>query len=106
MRPVDALLRRLVSGTDVQEPAGSRVTEMPVEAFLKHAPQLITHYAVRPVWSEDQLSWLVSMAAQNTRLGAFTIQAVEDRAGAVIGCFVYYAAPGRTAHVLNILSLS
>jgi hypothetical protein len=23
----------------------------------------------------------------------------------VIGCFVYYAAPGRTAHVLNILSL-
>jgi len=105
MRPVDALLRRLVTGTDVQEPAALTVTEMPVEAFLKHAPQLIAHYAVRPVWSEDELSWLVSMAAQNTRLGAFTIQAVEDRAGAVIGCFVYYAAPGRTAHVLNILSL-
>jgi hypothetical protein len=60
---------------------------------------------VRPLWSEDELSWLVSLAAQNTRLGAFTIRAVEDQAGAVIGCFVYYAAPGRTAHVLNILSL-
>jgi hypothetical protein len=105
MRPVDALLRRLFIGKDVQEPTGARVTEMPVEAFLKHAPRLIAHYAVRPLWSEEELAWLVSMAAQNTRLGAFTIQAVEDHAGAVIGCFVYYAAPGRTAHVLNILSL-
>jgi hypothetical protein len=105
MRPFDVLLRRLVIGTDVQEPTGARVTEMPVEAFLKHAPLLIAHYAVRPLWSEDELAWLVSLAAQNTQLCAFTIRAVEDRAGAVIGCFVYYAAPGRIAHVLNILAL-
>jgi len=105
MRPVDVLLRRLVNGTDVQEPSGLSVTEMSVEAFLKHAPLLIAHYAVRPLWSEDELAWLVSLAARNTQLGAFTIQAVEDRAGAVIGCFVYYAAPGRIAQVLNILSL-
>ena len=39
---------------------------------------------------------LVSLAAQNTKLGAFTIRAIEDRSGAAIGCFVYYAAPGRT----------
>jgi hypothetical protein len=105
MRPADVLLRRLVIGTDVQEPAGLTVTEMSVEAFLRHAPLLIAHYAVRPLWSEDELAWLVSLAAQNTQLGTFTICAVEDRAGAVIGCFVYYAAPGRIAHVLNILSL-
>jgi hypothetical protein len=105
MRPVDVLLRRLVNGTDVQEPSGLSVTEMSVEAFLKHAPLLIAHYAVRPLWSEDELAWLVSLAARNTQLGAFTIRAVEDRAGAVIGCFVYYAAPGRIAQVLNILSL-
>ena len=105
MRPVDVLLRRLVNGTDVQEPSGLSVTEMSVEAFLKHAPLLIAHYAVRPLWSEDELAWLVSLAARNTQLGAFTIQAVEDLAGAVIGCFVYYAAPGRIAQVLNILSL-
>jgi hypothetical protein len=105
MRPVDVLLRRLVNGTDVQEPSGLSVTEMSVEAFLKHAPLLIAHYAVRPLWSEDELAWLVSLAARNTQLGAFTIQAVEDLAGAVIGCFVYYAAPGRIPQVLNILSL-
>jgi len=103
-RPVDALLRRL-GGEDVEEPAGPTVTEMSVPAFLKHAPLLIAHYAVRPLWSEEELSWLVSLAAQNTQLGSFTIRAVEDRAGAVIGSFVYYAAPGRTAHVLNVLSL-
>jgi hypothetical protein len=63
------------------------------------------HYAVRPLWSEEELSWLVALAAQNTRLGAFTIRAVVDRTGAVIGSIVYYAAPGRTAHILNVLSL-
>jgi len=104
-RPVDALLRRRLGGKDIGEAVGPTVTEMSVPAFLTHAPLLIAHYAVRPLWSEDELSWLVSLAAQNTRLGSFTIRAVEDRAGAVIGCFVYYAAPGRTAHVLNVLSL-
>jgi hypothetical protein len=59
---------------------------------------------VRPLWSEEELSWLVSLAAQNTTLGSFTIRSVEDRAGEVIGCFVYYATPG-TARVLNVLSL-
>lgn len=105
LRPLDALLRCLRGGDDADQAAGVNVTEMPVPAFLEHAPRLIAHYAVRPLWSEDELGWLVALAAQNTRLGAFTIRAVEDRAGTPIGAFVYYAAPGRTAHVLNILSL-
>jgi hypothetical protein len=103
-RPVDALLRRLVGEKDVEESGAPAVTEMSVPAFLAHAPRLIAHYAVRPLWSEDELSWLVSLAAQNTTLGAFTIRSVEDRTGAVVGAFVYYATP-RTARVLNILSL-
>jgi hypothetical protein len=104
-RPVDALLRCPLGGKDAEQPAGPRVLEMSVPEFLKHAPRLIAHYAVRPLWSEEELSWLVALAAQNTQLGSFTIRAVEDRAGTVIGSFVYYAAPGRTAHVLNVLSL-
>jgi hypothetical protein len=104
-RPADALLRRRLAGDEECDPAGANVVDMSVPAFLEHAPRLIAHYAVRPLWSEDELSWLISLAAQNTQLGVFTIRAVEDRAGAIIGCFVYYAAPGRTAHVLNILSL-
>ncbi|WP_426441495.1 GNAT family N-acetyltransferase [Bradyrhizobium genosp. P] len=104
-RPVDALLRRRLAAKDAVDPAGPKVTEMSVSAFLEHAPRLIAHYAVRPLWPEDELSWLVSLAAQNTQLGTFTIRAVEDRTGAITGCFVYYAAPGRTAHVLNIMSL-
>jgi hypothetical protein len=103
-RPIDALLRHLVGEKDVAEPGAPTVAEMSVPAFLEHAPRLIAHYAVRPLWSKDELSWLVSLAAQNTQLGAFTIRSVEDRNGAVIGSFVYYATP-RTARVLNILSL-
>lgn len=104
-RPLDSLLCRLLPGEDAAESGAASVVEMSVPTFLVHAPQLIAHYAVRPLWAEEELSWLVWLAAQNTRLGAFTIRAVIDRAGAIIGCFVYYAAPGRTAHILNILAL-
>ena len=105
VRPVDALLGRMRGGDAAAQADGTNVVEMSVTEFLAHAPRLIAHYAVRPLWSEDELGWLVALAARNTKLGAFTIRAVEDRAGAVIGAFVYYAAPGRTAHVLNILAL-
>lgn len=105
VRPLDSLLRRLLPRREVAEAGAVRSAEMPVPAFLLHAPRLVAHYAVRPLWAEEELSWLVALAAQNTRLGRFTIRSVLDRAGAIIGCFVYYAAPGRTAHVLNVLSL-
>ncbi|WP_063695484.1 hypothetical protein [Bradyrhizobium embrapense] len=103
-RPIDALLLRRFSEKNAVEHGGAKVTDMSVKAFLEQAPGFIAHYAVRPLWSEEELGWLVSLAAQNTTHGAFTIRAVEDRAGTLIGCFVYYAAPGRTAHVLNVLS--
>jgi len=103
-RPVDALLGRLRGDDDIAAPADLKVLEMSVPDFLMHAPRLIAHYAVRPLWSEDELGWLVGLAAQNTKLGSFTIRAIEDRSGAIIGCFVYYAAPGRTARVLNIMA--
>lgn len=103
-RPLDSLLRRRLPEQGAAEP-DAEVVEMSVPDFLVQAPRLVAHYAVRPLWSEEELSWLVALASQNTRLGAFTIRAVVDRAGAVIGSFVYYAAPGRCAHVLNVLSL-
>lgn len=105
-RPLDSLLRRLRPEQHAAaDPGALTVADMSVPDFLVHAPQLISHYAVRPLWPEEELSWLVRLAAQNTRLGAFAIRSVVDPAGAVVGCFVYYAAPGRTAHVLNVLSL-
>jgi hypothetical protein len=104
-RPIDALLSRLRGDKVIEGAADLKVLEMSVPDFLAHAPRLIAHYAVRPLWSEDELGWLVGLAAQNTKLGAFTIRAIADPSGAIIGCFVYYAAPGRTAHVLNVMSL-
>ncbi|MGX1740472.1 GNAT family N-acetyltransferase [Bosea sp. NPDC055353] len=104
-QPLDSLLRRLLPQRDTRDHGDTRIAEMPVATFLVHAPRLIAHYAVRPLWTEEELSWLVSQAAQNTGLGSFTIRSVIDRGSAIIGCFVYYAAPGRTAHVLNVLSL-
>jgi hypothetical protein len=105
IRPLDSLLRRRLPAQDAAEAGAAEVVEMSVPDFLVQAPRLVAHYAVRPLWSEEELSWLIALAAQNTRLGIFTIRGVVDRAGAVIGSFVYYAAPGGCAHVLNVLSL-
>lgn len=105
VRPLDSLLRRPRPEQDAAGPDLAKVAEMSVPSFLEHAPRLVAHYAVRPLWAKEELSWLVSLAAQNTRLGAFAIRSVLGPADAIIGCFVYYAAPGRTAHVLNVLSL-
>jgi hypothetical protein len=104
-RPVDALLLRVFKGKSATEFDGAKVTEISVADFLEHAPRFIARYAVRPLWSKEELGWLVSLAARNTTLGTFTIRAVEDRDGTLIGSFVYYAAPGRTAIVLNVLSV-
>lgn len=103
-RPIDALLRRRFGEKSAGESSGTKVADMSVAAFLEQAPKFIAHYAVRPLWSEEELGWLVSLAAQNTTHGTFTIRSVEDRAGTLIGCFVYYASPGRTARVLNVLA--
>lgn len=104
-RPVDSLLRHLLPEPNAAEAAAANVTEMSIPTFLEHASKLVAHYAVRPLWAREELSWLVSLAAQNTRLGTLTIRSVVDRTGTIIGCFVYYAARGRTAHVLNVLAL-
>lgn len=103
-RPFDALFLRRFNRKTAAEPARVKVTDMSVAAFIEHAPRFIAHYAVRPLWSEDELGWLVSLATEKTSLGTFTIRSVEDHDGSLIGCFVYYAAPRRTAQVLNVLS--
>jgi hypothetical protein len=102
--PADLLVRSLFNGFNA--PASTRLStvEMPKAAFLDAAPRMIAHFALRPVWSRPELSWLLSMAARNQTHGPLGIRAVVDSFGEAIGCFVYYGRPGGTARVLNVLA--
>ena len=105
LRPADALVRRLFSGFQPTVSQTLTDVEMAEDAFLDAAPRMISHFALRPVWSRPELSWLLKMASRNASHGPLGIRAVLDSSGEAIGCFVYYGAKGGVARVLNILSL-
>lgn len=100
--PVDALLRRLlprlaVLGATIGAPIGTA-------DFLKIAPGLVERFAVHPAWAPDELGWLLDMAARNMVAGPLHLREVRDAKGHLAGCLVFYARPGGTARVLNILT--
>ena len=104
MRPFDAAIRLICPRIRPQDVQDLVVDDLPLERFLDEAPRLIQHYAVRPLWSREELKWLVGMASQNSWHGPLHLRSIRDRVGALVGCFVYYGGPGRSAVVLNLLA--
>ena len=100
-RPVDRVARRFVPSN---RSAVARGSTMPRDTFLAVAPGLVERFALHPVWSKDELSWLLDMAALNTIDGPLTLRQVHDTKGELLGCSVCYAKPGGVAKVLNVLS--
>ncbi len=82
---------------------GKAVKPMTSAAFIAVAPELVAHFAVRPEWGPDELTWLLAMAEQNTVLGTLRILLVTS-GDEVDGCFLYYSQANATARVLNILA--
>lgn len=103
-RPFDVLVRPLLARMSLLPRPALRVSPMTREAFIEAAPALIAHYAVRPLWSPDELGWLLDMAGQNAALGPLEVRAVHDQEGRLLGCFLYYGTRGKPAHILNILA--
>lgn len=100
-RPLDKLMRRMLRRGKPRGPIGSI---MPSAAFVGVAPTLVERFALHPVWSREELSWLLEMAALNTMDGPLTLRQVHDAKGDLLGCSVCYARPGGVARVLNVLS--
>ncbi|WP_323013941.1 hypothetical protein [Devosia sp.] len=102
LRPLDALLRRLVPGLGAAGPAAGQ--PMPLDAFIAEAPALLDRFTLRPVWGEDELRWLLAMAALNTVDGPLQCRQLRDGAGALLACTLFYARRGGVARVLNCLA--
>jgi hypothetical protein len=103
-RPLDNLLRTCLPSIAAPAAPTLRVVAMTFESFLDQAPGFVARYPVRPLWSREELRWLLEMAQRNQTLGSLSIMAVMERSDQVIGCFVFYDGGGRIARVLNVLS--
>lgn len=100
-RPIDSLLRRLMPGLAAKGAVGMSITP---ENFVSVAPGLLDRFAVHPVWSAEELAWLLEMAGLNTVNGPLQLREVRDEKGHLSGCAVFYAQRGGVARVLNILA--
>jgi hypothetical protein len=100
-RPVDIVLRWVVPRLVAGGTAGARID---TADFVKLAPGLVERFAVHPEWAPDELGWLLGMAGRNSVNGPLQLREVRDAKGHIAGALVFYAAPSRTARVLNILS--
>lgn len=98
----DSLLRRLAPRLKAAAGSGAAITR---EDFVAVAPTLVSRFYVHPVWAGDELGWLLDMATDNTVSGPLQLRAVRNAAGDSVGCAVFYARPGGTARVLNLLAL-
>ncbi|UJW84819.1 GNAT family N-acetyltransferase [Devosia sp. SL43] len=99
--PLDAVLRWIVPRLGADGPIGSRIE---IADFVTLAPGLVERFAVHPAWQPEELGWLLDMAARNIINGPLHLREVRDGKGHLAGALVFYARPGGTARVLNILS--
>ena len=100
-RPVlavaDALATRLVQ----QAPPGS--TE-PLDAAVMAAtlPRLVGPRALRPVYEDGSLGWLLEQAADKRQFGELRQRLVRGPGGEVVGWFLYYRDGGGVGQVLQV----
>lgn len=100
-RLVDQALRRLLPRLSAAPGAGHAITRA---QFIAAAPGLLERFAVHPAWDAAELDWLLDMAGRNTVSGPLYFRGIRDKHGDILACALFYAAPRRTARVLNLLA--
>src|SRR5690606_18167012 len=100
----DIAIRRLIPsfksprhGTGYWAPAGT-------DKFFHCFQSMTRHFSLRPAWSFEDVQWLMESAALNRTQGVLTCRILTDDQGEEAGCCLYFHNPGKTAHVLNVLS--
>ncbi len=102
---LDALLPRWPAlALDPRSIRGSLDRAIDRAAFVAGAPGFLAGYALRPAWDGDELTWLLTQAARQTRHGALHLREVLDRAGERAGLYLLYARPGGVAYALQVLA--
>jgi hypothetical protein len=74
------------------------------DTFARHFLSLVQGYRLRPDWSADFVSWLLSQSSRRKGLGRLWLGEVSDHRGVIIGCYAYHVTSRGRAVVLQILA--
>jgi hypothetical protein len=74
-----------------------------LSAYAARAPEMISHFAVRPKWERTEMEWQLRMAAENRPLGELRFFSVGGEKA--IGAYAYFTNAQGIVRVLDILAL-
>ena len=101
-RLADNLFARLAPGFLPGANPDVAGSEMTTQEFLAHVPQLIKGAALHPVYDERIANWLFEELGQLKYHGSLQKVLVRNRAGEVLGSYIYHLNPGGESAVLQI----
>jgi hypothetical protein len=99
-RLLDAVLARARRHSG--RPPRTRRQHLTVEELRPLADELAEGYAVRPVYDDRTLRWLLGVLAGKKRWGKLRIRSVHALDGPTLGYYLYYANEGGVSPVLQI----
>lgn len=98
----DALAARSRPNRFYREQDGLAEEALDPATMLAHLPEAFDGSALRPVYDERSLTWLLEQAARKKRHGALRARAVLDDARRVIGWYLYYVLAGGASEVVQV----
>src|SRR5262249_54713044 len=78
--------------------------ELDVETLLHYLPQFSKTWALRPVYDDCSLRWLLAHADKMKHFGDFKKVLVRDSRRDIVGWFMYYLKPRGTSMVFQFVA--
>jgi hypothetical protein len=108
-RPIAPLIDAVATGIDGtplrEEPSGLHEEQLTPASLLESFRKVAAPFLFRPAYTEEYLSWLISMARQKREYGDFASALLRDDRGAVAGWYMYYPNPGEIGQVLQLCAM-
>ncbi len=98
----DAAARRMLPRYFPGAPPQCSEENLDVETLLRYLPQFSKSVALRPVYDEHSLQWLLKQAEQMKLFGDFKMALVRDSGREALGWFMYYLKHGGMATVFHL----
>lgn len=78
--------------------------EMTDAEFAAHLPGLIRQFTLKPNWGQSELEMMLSHASNKRNYGDRFQRAVQNRAGKVVGLYLFYGRKGGIGRTIQIVS--
>jgi hypothetical protein len=106
MRPmgavVDILAARMHPNRFYRQASDIAEGALDAATMLSHLPDVLHGYALRPLYEDRSLPWLLEQAARKTQQGKLRARSVRDGRRGLIGWYMYYLQAGGMSEVVQI----